>query len=160
MRAALGDGDEVRFLLAGALEKAGRVPEAVERFRALAEEKPDDALTLNFLGYTLVERGVDPREALPLLQRAARLDPDNGAIWDSLGWAHFSLGNPKDAYLALKKASRLEPLDPTILEHLADAEARLGLKEAAALHYRQAMSLSCERTEEILKKLAALMKVR
>ena len=156
MARAFGESRESRFLRAGALEKLGRTEEAVAGFRSLAEEYPDDAVVLNFLGYTLVERGTDARAALPLLQKAARLDPTNGAVWDSLGWAHLALGNAKDGYLILKKANRLEPLDPTILEHLADAEARLGMREDAALHYRQALALGCDRSEAILTKLNGL----
>jgi len=156
MALALGESRETRFLRAGAMEKMGRAEEAVAVFKALAADHPEDAIVLNFLGYTLVERGVDTRAALPILQKAVRLDPANGAVWDSLGWAHFALGNAKDAYLALKKANRLEPLDPTILEHLGDAEARLEMKDQAALHYRQALALGCERTEAILAKLAHL----
>jgi tetratricopeptide (TPR) repeat protein len=156
MALAYGESRETRFLRAGALEKLGRYTEAVAGFKALAADHPDDPIILNFLGYTLVERGIDPRAALPLLQRATRLAPDNGAVWDSLGWAHFSLGNAKDAYLALKRASRLEPLDATILEHLADAEAKLGMTAEAALHYRQALALGCGRAEIILTKLGPL----
>lgn len=156
MARAYGESRETRFLRAGALEKMGRIAEAVAGFKALAEAHPDDPILLNFLGYTLVDRGVDARAALPILQKAARLAPNNGAVWDSLGWAHFSLGNARDAYLALKRASRLEPLDPTILEHLGDTEARLGMKREAALHYRQALGLGCEREEAILSKLVPL----
>jgi tetratricopeptide (TPR) repeat protein len=156
MARAYGESRETRFLRAGALEKMGRFEEAVAGFKALAADHPDDPIILNFLGYTLVERGIDARAALPILQKAARLDPDNGAVWDSLGWAHFALDNPRDAYLALKRANRLEPLDPTILEHLADAEAKLGMKRDAALHYRQALALGCERAEAILAKLGKL----
>jgi hypothetical protein len=49
-----------------------------QSFRALVRDHPDDATLLNFLGYTLVERGLDAREALPLLQKAALLTPSAG----------------------------------------------------------------------------------
>ncbi len=141
--AAWGPSREARFLRAGALEKMGRVEEALAEFRALVRDHPDDATLLNFLGYTLVERGMDAREALPLLQKAALLTPLSGAVWDSLGWARYALGEWEEARAALLKASRLEPLEATILRHLADAEARLGMHAEAEIHRRQAFALEC-----------------
>ncbi|HET9783449.1 MAG TPA: tetratricopeptide repeat protein, partial [Terriglobales bacterium] len=50
---------------------------------------PDDAATLNALGYLLAEQGVHLPEALGYVQQALAQDANNGAYLDSLGWIYF-----------------------------------------------------------------------
>ena len=47
---------------------------------------------LNSLGYMLAERGDRLDEAVQLLQRALKIDPENPSYLDSLGWAYFQQG--------------------------------------------------------------------
>ena len=61
-------------------------------FRKVLASDPQNAMTLNYLGYMLADRGIKLDEALGLIKKAVELDPANGAYLDSLGWAYFKLG--------------------------------------------------------------------
>jgi hypothetical protein len=50
------------------------------------ELKPDDAMALNALGYTLVDRTPRIQEGFALIERANKLSPDDSFILDSMGW--------------------------------------------------------------------------
>ena len=41
---------------------------------------------LNYLGYSLVEKHEDLDEALGMIEKATKAEPDDGYITDSLGW--------------------------------------------------------------------------
>ncbi len=53
---------------------------------------PQNAATLNYLGYMLADRGQKSSEALDMVRKAVDLDPQNGAYLDSLGWAYYKTG--------------------------------------------------------------------
>lgn len=112
-----------RFHLGAALEKLGRIEDAVREFRALLEKHPEDAQALNYLGYSLADRGRDLEEAHVLISKAVALEPDNGAFLDSLGWVHFKLGRSTQALGEIGLALLVLPADGTIWEHLGDVYA-------------------------------------
>ena len=134
------DDRGARFLLGAALERSGRHREAASNFERLLEVEPDFAPALNYLGYMWAERGERLDRALELVQRAVALEPDNGAYVDSLGWAHYQLGDFHQAREFLERAAGLLPDDPTIWEHLADVYAALGEVEKARESYRRALA--------------------
>jgi tetratricopeptide (TPR) repeat protein len=129
---------EAGFRLAAACERSGRIEVAVERFGRLLERAPDFAPALNYLGYLWIDRGENLERALPLVEEATRLDPDNGAYVDSLGWGYFRAGRLAEAVETLERAARLLPGDATVLEHLGDARLAGGDRERAAEAYRSA----------------------
>ncbi len=75
-----------------ARERLQRWSEAEADFRRALELSPDQPDVLNYLGYTLVDRGERLDEALALIQRAVDIRPMSGAIIDSLGWAYYRRG--------------------------------------------------------------------
>ena len=68
----------------GALEQAGKWPEARAMLEQAVAIAPDQAVALNYLGYAQLERGENLEQAHALLERAAKLAPNNGAIADWL----------------------------------------------------------------------------
>lgn len=132
---------EAQFLAGAAYERTGQLERAVATFRRLLDGEPAFAPALNYLGYMWAERGENLAEALALVQRAVDLDPDNGAYVDSLGWAHFQLGDYDEARRQLERAADLIPDDPTIAEHLGDVYAALGETARAEQLYRRALEL-------------------
>lgn len=131
---------EAAFRLAVAYERSGRVDAAVEIFGRLVDQAPDFSPALNYLGYLWIDRGQNLDRALELVTRATRLDPDNGAYVDSLGWGFFRLGRNAEALESLERAARLLPEDATVLEHLGDARLAAGDRERAAEAYRRAVA--------------------
>lgn len=70
----------------------------------ILEHKPDNAIALNALGYTLADKTERYTEAFLLIQKAHTLEPENPAILDSLGWVLFKLNKKEEALLYLLKA--------------------------------------------------------
>ena len=78
--------------LSSAQERAGDTKGSEESLRRILSKDPKNATALNNLGYFLIERNERLNEALELIQRAVRAEPDNSSFLDSLGWAYFKLG--------------------------------------------------------------------
>ena len=91
-RAKFPEDTTVLYQLGAALDKAGRQAEAEKIFRDVIARDPLDAGALNYLGYMLAERGTSLDEAVTLLQRALKIEPDNPSFLDSLGWAYVQQG--------------------------------------------------------------------
>jgi tetratricopeptide (TPR) repeat protein len=108
---------------------------------ALAIE-PDRPELQNFLGYGWVSRGEKVAEGMDLIRKAVAARPDQGYMVDSLGWAHFALGQYEQAVEALERAAELSPSDPEIVDHLGDAYWRAGRQTEAAFEWRRALRLA------------------
>lgn len=105
---------------------------------------PDQPLVLNYLGYSWVDQGLNLKQGLALIEKAVSLRPDDGYIVDSLGWAHFKLGDFREAVKYLERAVELRPDDPTLNDHLGDALWRVGREYEARFQWDQALSLKPE----------------
>ena len=116
----------LHFLRGGALEQAGRWPEAKAELEAAYKLAPEQPVVLNYLGYAQLERRENVAEAIRLVTQASRLAPDSPEITDSLGWAHFLQGDLPKAVELLERAATAAPADPEINEHLGDAYYKAG----------------------------------
>jgi len=88
---------------------------------------------LNYLGYMLADQNVRLQEAQDLIRRAVKLDPNNYAFLDSLGWVYYRLNRLDEAEQQLTRSLQLMSKDPTIHEHLGDVYFKQGkIKEAIA----------------------------
>jgi Flp pilus assembly protein TadD len=119
---------------------AGRGPDAVRVLPAAVKLKPDSAETLNYLGYSWIERGERLDEALGMINKALESQPDSGAIVDSLGWALYRLGQYDKAVPQLERAAQLEPADAEINNHLGDAYWRVGRRVEAQFQWRKVLT--------------------
>ncbi len=128
---------ELLYTRAMAREQMGDYEGMEADIRRVIELRPEEARAYNFLGFSLADREVRLQEALDLLERANRLEPNQGYIVDSLGWAHYRLGNLDRAEELLRRALRLSSGDPEILSHLGEVlEARGEGEEARAVWQR------------------------
>jgi Flp pilus assembly protein TadD len=131
------------WLLRGsALTQAGRWNEgkaAVEQALKLA---PNQAVVLNFLGYSQLERRENVVEAERLIREASKLQPDDPAITDSLGWALYMTGRVPEAIELLERASKGQPSDAAISEHLGDAYYSAGRRYEARYAWRAALAFA------------------
>lgn len=100
-------------------EKLDRIDVAEARLRRLIELKPDDAQSLNALGYTLVDRTTRIEEGRALIEKALKLAPDDPFILDSMGWALYKLGRYDEAETYLRRALATRP-DAEIAAHLGE----------------------------------------
>lgn len=135
------------FMLSSAQERAGDSKGSEETLQRILSTEPNNPTALNNLGYFLVERNERLTEALAMIRRAVRAEPTNASFLDSLGWAHFKLGQLDEAERFLGDAARRNPSSATIQEHLGDLFARRGKPEQARVAWRKALSLSIEAAE-------------
>lgn len=127
-----------------ALDRSDRWPEAERDFLAALELEPDQATVLNYLGYSWVDRGMNLERAQAMLRRAVELSPNDGFIVDSLGWAHYRLGDYQEAVVHLERAVELQPGDPVLNDHLGDAYWRAGRQREARFQWERVLIFSPE----------------
>jgi Tfp pilus assembly protein PilF len=127
------DLETIYFMRGAMLEKQKKFEAAETEFRRILNVDPNNAGTLNYLGYMLVDRNVRVSEGLEMIQRALEQDPHNGAYLDSLGWAYYRLDKLEEAEKYLRQAIEKTSKDPTVHDHLGDVLFKQGkLKEAIA----------------------------
>lgn len=123
----------------GALDQAGRWPEARDALEKAVARGPAQPLALNYLGFAQVEHGDDIPASIKLLERASRLDPTNASITDSLGWAYHLSGDTSRALPLLESATQAEPTNAEIADHLGDAYWSIGRRYEARYAWRAAV---------------------
>jgi tetratricopeptide (TPR) repeat protein len=128
------------YSLADAYVDTGRPLEAERALRQIIAAEPGHANALNYLGYLLATRGERLDEAIDLVQRALREDPDNGAFLDSLGWAFFKRGDLDDAEKYLTAAAERLPENSEVQDHLGDLFARQGRFRDAVAAWTRALA--------------------
>ncbi|WP_420137134.1 tetratricopeptide repeat protein [Sphingomonas sp.] len=124
---------------AAALNEAGNWPAAkaaLDRAYAIA---PGEAVVLNQVGYSYIERHEDIDRAAAMIEQASKLQPDDAAITDSLGWVLFLRGKSVQAVPLLERAAASSPGEPTINEHLGDVYWSLGRQFEARYAWRAAL---------------------
>jgi len=107
------------FWFGVALDQAGQTDRAIEVFETCIEMDPEHADALNYVAYVWALRAERLDEAL-------RLDPDNAAYIDTLGWIYYQQGRYEEALDQLLRADELRPDDPEIVEHIEKTLEKLG----------------------------------
>ncbi|MEO6667762.1 MAG: tetratricopeptide repeat protein [Nitrospiria bacterium] len=115
------DHPTLHFNLGLAYDKLKQFDLFVKALEEAIRLDPKYSEALNYLGYTYAEKDMKLKEAVELIRRALAVKPDDGAYVDSLGWAHYKLGQWDEAVRELEKAVALMPDDAVIYEHLGDA---------------------------------------
>lgn len=92
---------------------------------ATAEEYRDDADLQNSVAWALVTNDLLLDDALRLAERAVKLAPDDGNIWDTLGEVFFRRGELKKAVEAEAKAVQLSPESKLFKEKLEKWESEI-----------------------------------
>lgn len=121
-----------------AFERTKQWDKAEPDFRKALELEPDQPMVLNYLGYSMVDKKINLTEAIAMVRKAVELKPNDGYIVDSLGWAHFRLGEYEEAVKQLERAVELKPADPVIADHLGDAYWRIGRQLEARFQWQHA----------------------
>ncbi len=118
--------------------------EAERYFLSSLERDPNDAYTLNYLGYWYADTNRNLDKAIEYIQRAVKIQPSSGFFVDSLGWVYYRLKDYEKAVQWLEQAIQLEPLDPIITEHLGDAYWQVDRKFEAIYKWRLALQQADE----------------
>jgi Flp pilus assembly protein TadD len=141
------DDPQALVQLSSVLDRAGQHEASEKTLRDLLKREPDNATALNNLGYFMVQRGANMREALGLIQQAIAIDPIQGNFLDSLGWTYFKLGDNAKAREYLEKASVYSRRNSTVHEHLGDVLRESGRLNEARKQWEKALEYSTEANE-------------
>ena len=115
---------------------------AIERYRLVLAQVPDDVLSLNNLAYALAVRKESPADALALAQQAHAISKGNvPAITDTLGWIHYLLGQLAEAEKYLGEAAAAAPDNADVQLHLSHVYVARGRKELAARALARSLQL-------------------
>jgi tetratricopeptide (TPR) repeat protein len=147
---------DAHFSLGSYLYRADDFPGAEAALREAFRLSPEHAPALNFLGYSLAERGERLEEAASLIQRALAVEEWNGAYLDSLGWVLYQMGRYEEARDPLERAAREYPGDPVVLEHLGDLYARLSENSLAVAAWTRALDAGAEDGDQLRAKIDRL----
>ncbi|HEV3410107.1 MAG TPA: tetratricopeptide repeat protein [Chthoniobacterales bacterium] len=134
--------------LAGYWVTQKRFDEAIEQYRTLIEQRPDDPLGYQNLGVALARKG-DPAAAVEHYQRALALQPHTPRTEHNLAQALVALGRNDEAIrhferaLALRKSRRgLEAQTAELHVELATVLLKQGATDEARRHFEEAQKLN------------------
>jgi tetratricopeptide (TPR) repeat protein len=137
----LPDNSDLLYARALVAEKINRIETAEKDLRRILKKDPKNANALNALGYTLADRTTRYQEALGLIEQALALKPEDPFILDSLGWAHYRLGNYPEAVKHLRAALE-KRADAEIAAHLGEVLWMAGDHAGAELVWKGALKHS------------------
>ena len=103
-------------------------------------KNPDDPIANNALGYFFAETSRNLTEAVQLIKKALKVQPESGAYIDSLGWVYYKQGKLDEALKLLEDAFGKEE-DGVIAEHIGDVLYRLDRRKEAADYWKRAQEL-------------------
>jgi tetratricopeptide (TPR) repeat protein len=154
--------DQHQYYLASLYEKDSRFEESEKIVLEMLAKNPNNPHALNFLGYSLLERGIRLDQAFVYISKAVELRPEDGYIRDSLGWYYYKVGKLDKALVEIQKAFSLVKTDVVISQHLALIYQKLKSFSLAKKYYLEALrhcKVESERTE-VLKGLEQLENLR
>ena len=138
------DQPDLLYGLAELEDRLGQPARAIALVEKILVAHPDSSMALNFIGYSLADRGVELDRAEKLLLRAVDLEPGNGYVLDSYGWLLLRRGRVDEAEKILLRALRLAPVEPEVLLHLAELYAGKNDRARAMKLLEKAQSLRPE----------------
>jgi Flp pilus assembly protein TadD len=127
---------EANSLLGVAFDRKNLPENAREYYNRALRAAPDDAQTLNNLGFSLYQNG-NYRAAIDHLKRAARLAPNDERVLNNLALAQARLGKYNDAYKSFARVG--SELNAHL--NIATLLERAGRDEEAITHYEAARKL-------------------
>lgn len=135
--------ESVNLLYARAMayEKLDDLEGMEQDLRAILALDEQNTAALNALGFTLADQTQRYEEAQTLVMRAYKLNGDDPAILDSMGWVQFRLGNFEQAKKYLQMAYARLP-DDEIAAHLGEVLWVKGERAAAKSLWTKALRVS------------------
>jgi outer membrane biogenesis lipoprotein LolB/Tfp pilus assembly protein PilF len=128
------------YTYAMAAEKVGRIDVMEKTLREILRKYPNDANSLNALGYSLADRNIKLPEAFALISKAHQISPKDSFILDSLGWVNFRLGKNALALEQLQQAFTMKP-EADIAAHTGEVLWVMNRRPEAEDMWRQGQKL-------------------
>jgi len=142
------------YTFAMSAEKAGHIDVMEKTLREILRKYPNDANSLNALGYSLADRNIKLSEAFNLISKAHQLSPKDSFILDSLGWVNFRLGKNSIALEQLQQAFTMKP-EADIAAHTGEVLWAMNRRPEAEDMWRQGQKIDANNPtlKETLKRL-------
>ncbi len=94
------------------------IKEVISYFEKAIDLGVDDSIYLNYYGYTLIDKEVDVKKGIKIIENALKQQPHNTYYLDSLAWGYYKEHKCKKAYEMMKRVVDEEGLDEKeIIEH-------------------------------------------
>lgn len=94
------------------------IKEVIAYFEKAIDLGVDDSIYLNYYGYTLIDKEIDVKKGIKIIENALKQQPDNTYYLDSLAWGYYKQKACKKAYEIMKRVVDEEGLDEVeIIEH-------------------------------------------
>ena len=150
--------EDMQFTLASLEDEAGNKDKALTLMEAIIAKNPKNAKALNYVGYTLAEKGKDLQRALALLTTATQEAPNAAYILDSLAWAQYQLGMFKEAWESIQKCMEIGIDEAAVWEHYGDIAVAVKNNKAAIKGYTEALQRKPDNAGAITQKLNKIQK--
>lgn len=142
----------VHFGLGYLLWVQSQYEEAAQEFQAELANVPNHVQAMVYLADSNMKMN-HPEVALPLIQKAIRLDPENELAHLDLGILYADAGRRDDALRELKVAAKLSPNDVNPHWRLARLYQAMGRKDEANTEFAKASSLTKAADASVFSKL-------
>lgn len=126
--------------------------DASKEFQAELNLSPKHVQALTYMGDTQMKLS-HPETALPLLEKAVRIDPKDQLAHLDLGILHIDAGRNDDALRELKTAEQLDPNDQNVHFRLGRFYKSLGKTTEANAEFEKTRRLQKASDQSVLKKL-------
>lgn len=118
-----------------------RYASAIEHYKRVVAQSPNDVLALNNLAFLIATKTTNVADALPLAERAASLAPRDPNVLDTLAWVHFLNGNPRRADALLQQVRAADRLNADVWVHSSAVHLALGDPQTAERALAEALRL-------------------
>lgn len=141
------------FELGSAYERNKNIEKSTAAFKKVLKVRPDDPATLNYLGYMWAEKGIHLDSAKVLIEKALKIDPENGAFLDSYAWVYFQMGNIDSAFKYMEMAIKKIDNDPVAYSHLGEIFFKKGEFKKALEAFQKSLDFNAEDPVMIRKRI-------
>lgn len=122
-------------------EQAGQYDAAVDRYRRVLANNPNDIIALNNLAFLLAVRQHKPKEGLAYAERAFTLANGAPLVGDTFGWLLHLSGDNAQSLQHLRRAVAGAPAQGEVRFHYAAVLAATGDRAAAQRELTKALEL-------------------
>jgi len=94
------------------------ISNVIKTFDEAISKGVDDSIYLNYYGYTLIDKNIDIKKGMAVIENALQQQPDNTYYLDSLAWGYYKERQCDKAYKTMKRVVDEEGLEePEIISH-------------------------------------------
>jgi tetratricopeptide (TPR) repeat protein len=114
---------------------------AIQAMNGALERYPRDKHLAWLAGWWLILNQNQPARALPLFERAMKIDPYFADAWNEAAYSYAKLGNFDKAFADIKHYAEMVPFEANPQDSFAEISRMAGRFDDALEHYRKSLSI-------------------